>query len=194
MDDLVTWLRAQLDDDERVARAVPDGSWTLRTDKDFPVPDVAYPDHTLWLGDRLAGEVGFGDGEIRPSEAAHMVLHDPARVLAEVDAKRRILDEHDPYGTGHDPCRRNPGRYCLTARLLALPYADRPGYRDEWRPDRATLPGDTADQLAARIRGRLNPSACLHVDKTETTTIGVADLTFVCNTCGTHLTEPRPER
>jgi hypothetical protein len=23
---------------------------------------------------------------------------------------------------------------CLTLRLLALPYADRPGYREEWRP------------------------------------------------------------
>ncbi|MFF0823043.1 hypothetical protein ACFYUR_22000 [Micromonospora haikouensis] len=63
-------------------------------------------------------------------------------------------------------------------------------------PNRVTLPGDTGDtaeQLAARIRDRLTQAACPHPDKTETTTYDSADLTFVCTTCGAHLREPRPE-
>ncbi|WBB73251.1 DUF6221 family protein [Micromonospora sp. WMMD1128] len=111
-DDLVTWLRAQLDDDERAARA-----W-------------------LPLGNPTA------------ADREHIARHDPARVLAEVDAKRRIIDEHEPYpqpqrmATGEILACSTCGSVddspvewpCPTVRLLALPYADRAGYRDEWRP------------------------------------------------------------
>lgn len=52
------------------------------------------------------------------------------RMLREVEAKRQMLDEHlSYYGEGSDanwPVR------VLT--WLTLPYAHRPGYRDEWKP------------------------------------------------------------
>jgi hypothetical protein len=67
------------------------------------------------------------------------------RALAEVDAKRRILDEHRMDSTGLravcDVCADPPAyeaRWrdwpCTTLRLLSLPYADHPDYREEWRP------------------------------------------------------------
>lgn len=67
-------------------------------------------------------------------DALHIVTHTPARVLAEVAAKRRIMDEHEgvhscgfsDYDGGDDPCP--------TLRLLALPYAGHPDCREEWRP------------------------------------------------------------
>jgi hypothetical protein len=60
--------------------------------------------------------------------AAHVARHDPARVLAECEAKRRIVDsEGSPYVEGHVPATR-------TLRFLALPYADHPDYRQEWKP------------------------------------------------------------
>lgn len=90
MDELVTWLRARLDDDERVARAA-----------------------TYW------GDLPLG--HLASDLEAHLIHWMPPRVLAEVEAKRRILDAYEDE-TG----------YLL--RLLALPYADRPGYREEWRP------------------------------------------------------------
>jgi hypothetical protein len=73
---------------------------------------------------------------------AHVVRWNPARVLAEVEAKRRILDEHYPVDTGDRISCASCGEIhccpepwpCLTACLLALPYADRPGYRPEWKP------------------------------------------------------------
>jgi hypothetical protein len=85
---------------------------------------------------------------------------EPARVLADVDAKRRIIDEHaivhrnigwladgdEEYGEipvcgrcvpkhSHYSRRADvPEGWCRTLRLLALPYADHPDYRAEWRP------------------------------------------------------------
>lgn len=75
------------------------------------------------------------------------------RVLAECDAKRRIVAAH-PMGEGQDggwEIHRVVGCLtcitcgvdgadivdagpCPTLRALALPYASHPDYRDEWRP------------------------------------------------------------
>lgn len=95
MDDLVTWLRARLDEDAadiNESRALSPG------DLHWSMPD--------WL--------------------------DRPRLLAEVDAKRRILDE---VVGGLAKEERWARRFAVhLARLLALPYADQPGYREEWRP------------------------------------------------------------
>jgi len=78
----------------------------------------------------------------------------PARVLAECDAKRRIVREHRPFHVQTrndglnwdyrrcvvcDPSDRDlePSESywpCPTAAALALVYANHPNYRDEWRP------------------------------------------------------------
>jgi len=51
------------------------------------------------------------------------------RVLAECAAKRAIVERY-VYLAGHGDS--GDARWVLAA--LALPYADRPGYRAEWRP------------------------------------------------------------
>lgn len=106
-EDLVTWLRAQIDEDERVACAAVGAPSDPGTIQDLPSSGP------------------WSDFDTR---------FDPARVLAEVEAKRRILDEHDP---SHDPCDAHDAALrtitCDTVRLLALPYADREGWREEWR-------------------------------------------------------------
>lgn len=128
--DLTAWLLEQITEDERVARAAKDntaGEWAWRA-QDAPV--VLYD----YSGKRTMGE------------GAHIAAWDPARVLAECDAKRRIIEVHhareatgfDRDGEEHsamvcDACSMEDDP-CPTARLLALPYADRPGYREEWRP------------------------------------------------------------
>ena len=69
------------------------------------------------------------------------------RVLAEVEAKRRIVDAHPNVNDGDcETCVRPQWGYpthggslpmpwpCPTLRLLVLPYADHPDYRQEWRP------------------------------------------------------------
>jgi hypothetical protein len=64
----------------------------------------------------------------------------PARVLAECEAKRLIVNLHWP---GHDEepdpeggcveCGEIRG-HCLTRLYLAIPYADHPQFQPEWRP------------------------------------------------------------
>ncbi|WP_199562112.1 DUF6221 family protein [Micromonospora deserti] len=129
-DELVTWLRAQLDDDERIAR-------------EAGYRAIAWPANGTW---HLEGVEHYVVGEeeafCHPHNVEHIARHDPARVLAEVDAKRRILDflsvaQIDVSRPGQPP-EFVPGEAPPIAhpvlRLLALPYAGRPGYRDEWRP------------------------------------------------------------
>ena len=80
----------------------------------------------------------------------HIARQDPARVLAECEAKRLVVGLH---GDGEPNCMGGyveglthrqiietesyngvATGYCDTLRALALPYADHPDYRDAWRP------------------------------------------------------------
>lgn len=114
MPDLTTFLRARLDEDEQTASTA--GPY----DRDGGIE---------WA------EVGA---------ITEVLLIGADRVLAEVQAKRAILDLHtctcpNPNCTDCDACS---GQHhadptpapCETIKHLALPYADHPDYREEWRP------------------------------------------------------------
>lgn len=98
---LVGFLLARIDEDQRHAEQAAAGHW----------PDL-----------RTTGSGG--------SAAAHVARWHPARVLAECDAKRHIIElqrsdlRDDPQDWEADE----------VLRLLGLPYADHPDYRAEWRP------------------------------------------------------------
>lgn len=70
-------------------------------------------------------------------QEAHLLRYSPARVLAECEAKRRLVDfltrqsgliyeSEDDLANYLDP---DTG-----LELLSLPYADHPDYREVWRP------------------------------------------------------------
>lgn len=135
MDDLVSWLRAQLDADERVARMVTPGPWVTNGTAVWRRPDDSWDFRRAVEGRHgrmpfVVVDVGETD---EPQNAEHIATWDPARVLAEVDAKRQIVDEHAVRGGTCSACSWQDAP-CTTVRLLALPYADRDGYREEWRP------------------------------------------------------------
>lgn len=90
-EDLATWLRAQLDEDERVALAAGEQRFWQHS-------RLHDGDHTLHIGDRVIS-VGFEGGDpLRPVEAILIDRCSPSRVLAEVAAKRRLLDRYkDPH-------------------------------------------------------------------------------------------------
>jgi hypothetical protein len=81
-------------------------------------------------------------GNPTAAERNHIARHDPARVLADVAAKRAIVDLHSPHHHGACPVcwlvtKRSSLREdfpCRTLRTLALPHSDHPDYREEWRP------------------------------------------------------------
>jgi hypothetical protein len=136
-DDLVEFLRDRLDEDERQARAAmiyQDANW--RVEISGIITTSAETD--VYTDDRELAE--------------HIARHDPARVLADVEAKREIVEQHALVGDGAvclSYCHtRTPGEAqpwpCLTLRLLALPYVDHPEYQEEWKPQqlyRAGRPG-----------------------------------------------------
>lgn len=134
MDDLITWLRAQLDEREARARAATSGPWLRGLGT---VVEQAEGDDPHLVAEM---NVCADHEDRREADAEFIADNDPAFVLADVEAKRQIIDEHrDDEGW----CLRcaDPPQYdaawhkypCTTLRLLALPFAGRPGWREEWR-------------------------------------------------------------
>lgn len=145
-DDLIAFVQARLDEDEQTARAV---LWEGSGNKlSWSLPASATVD---------VGEDDFYAGD--RTVADHIVRHDPARVLAEVDAKRRRLNRHTPERrrlsladeTGTTSFAFYVCTWCTPSRTIeigqdviewpcpdvrddAAPYADHPDYRSEWRP------------------------------------------------------------
>ena len=153
MDELARWLGQQLDEDERIAQATAwcwsaqiDNSWTARPPRDEE------EGWTVWS----KGSALMASG-LEEADAQHIAAHDPARVLREIDADRalvaayeqacrkrtEIADEHwgaaGPSG-GLSAVERWKEHDAVAEALKphvlrrAAVYADRPGYRDDWRP------------------------------------------------------------
>ena len=130
MSDLVEFLRARLDEVAELAQAVhgpEDAPWWSAED----------------IKTRLC------DDQIWMHDAEHMAHHSPAFVLADNDAKRQQIDDHQPARPQYMPHQTRGCLTCTTAqawddlaneancrtlRLLALPYAAHPEYREGWRP------------------------------------------------------------
>lgn len=150
---LPDFLLARIQEDEAVARAAidpdrPGAHWQwVRTFDDVPVDDPASdPTDEFTYGLRTVEEFpttsGVGDlpafvtTGLFPSESLghrHIARHDPARVLAECEAKRQIVEMawvhlgDDDYAWGMEEAKRQ------ILAVLALPYADHPDYREEWK-------------------------------------------------------------
>ncbi|WP_445520988.1 DUF6221 family protein [Streptomyces sp. NEAU-174] len=99
----------------------------------------------------------------------HAVEHDPARVLREIDAKRKILRDLEQAGftlskaglgtPPHDLMTGAVNSLRRTVRLHAEVYDQRPGFRNEWRPQphsmKPHLDASEVGLLRARaLRGR----------------------------------------
>lgn len=124
MDDLITWLLEQVATDEVEATAAfsgqmdPENGWGID-------------------GRAITPHVGVIHEEV---QRVHVAKWNPARVLAECEAKRQILKLH----TGTHECPDNDwlgtGTYtvyrrdCQTLRLLAEPFSGHPEYQESWRP------------------------------------------------------------
>jgi len=109
---------------------------SLRSREEWPVRGgaigrhVALPQFAIHEVEEVEREVG-----------AFMVRFHPARILADVAAKRRTLDEHRPIdGRCHVCAAHHEGEWrrivapCFTVRDLAAPYQDHPDYDTEWSP------------------------------------------------------------
>jgi hypothetical protein len=94
--------------------------------------------HTVNTLDRMIGEPPIMTESWMDSR--HIAEWHPARVLREVEARRRTVEQFTMIEL---PEKSNGDAAVIGAyvkmqavlRLLALPYADHPDYRPEWAPD-----------------------------------------------------------
>lgn len=116
MSDLAAFLSARLDEDEQAVRSV------LTDGTDWEVIVICQMGVTAHLPAR-----------------EHIERWSPARMLAEVAAKRRMLDDLYPEVKGADEAiegewNSSPDNADALLEMLALPYAGHPDYRQEWKP------------------------------------------------------------
>jgi hypothetical protein len=132
-DDIDAWLSAIWDEGERIAldAAGWDRSGHKRASGHWVRTGISS------LEDDERRSVIYSDnGQVSGAVADHAAQHDPASVLARIAADRQILalGNCGACEIEMQPCDHRED----TLRLLALPYADRPGYQESWRP--AQLP------------------------------------------------------
>jgi len=88
-DDLTEFLLARIAEDEAVARAATRGPW-LYDGGGIYAPEERTATRALFREDVVYDDdCGIG---VAAHNAAHIARHDPARVLAECKAKRRIME------------------------------------------------------------------------------------------------------
>lgn len=117
MSDLVAWLREQIDEDERAAKAAGNRRWLVQ-------------DNIIELWPEREDD-GFMAWPTR-ADARHAANWDPARVLAEVEAKRAIIERHASGPAGD--CEHDGWPWpCPDVLTLAEVYRDRPGYDEAVR-------------------------------------------------------------
>jgi hypothetical protein len=132
-DALVQFLRARLDEDEQAAAASSDGPWTAWRGKAL-LHGLGQLEHAVVL----PGEgVGSRASIVTASwmDAEHIARHHPARILAEVTAKRCVISLYE-LAVEHGQTARVEA-YGDALRLFTLSYVPHPDFQQEWAPDQA---------------------------------------------------------
>jgi hypothetical protein len=136
VDDLVKWLGEQVDDDFEAARLVLGINLMVAYQRGKPVPRwVPSPE----------GDAGIWDTDGTPrvrfvwaKERDHIVRHDPARVLREIEAKRQALAHYERIRQhtrqGDEAYVLAEGAVAKQIQIMASTYDQRPGYLEKWRP------------------------------------------------------------
>lgn len=154
MSDIVAFITAQLDADEQTALLVTEGTrgWTVN-DWVAEDGDVVFAgsdfEHDITEGRFVAHAFPLEPlAPVAASIAAYIARHDPARVLADIAAKRAILALHAPIASDVSPvgellCEAETvgdNHYhstpwpCPTLCILATIHAGHPDYDESWRP------------------------------------------------------------
>lgn len=143
MSALTDFLLARIGEEQTAALAATPGPWAwteyaTADDETLTLESVTETRTVpvIWLDGYVEGLGGIA---IEPADADHIVRWNPAEVLRECEAKRRIVTAlHTWYGSEDAPNEvffsdddgwRGIG-WCV--QLLALPYADHPDYDPAW--------------------------------------------------------------
>lgn len=151
MSDLTAFLLARIAEDEAVARAAVRRNgvdeWEVESTRGTMKagPDVGRPSEVAVVIGPFKHGLDMPDtptGGRRIVVAEHIARFDPARALAECEAKRRIIgdaqqsrDLADQPGHGQAAAEARAETLEEVLLVIATVYADHPDYRQlEWRP------------------------------------------------------------
>ncbi len=134
IDSLIEWLLIQIAEDEMKARTAGSEAWKWKvidapTQRDALVRANGSICADSWGADRQ--ETGFRGAEAK----VFIERFNPERVLADCEAKRRMLARLQNLAKAWWTTTRSAEEAKSVMREMALAYQNRPGYRDEWRPD-----------------------------------------------------------
>ena len=135
---LTEFLEQEISKDEEVARTA--AGWDRSGRERVPGVWIRSGVNSV---ESVRGLVVYGDGPApNDAEAEHVARFDPARVLAECQVKRAIVEDAQRSQASLES-QRLPATDAVNGhviaqrrvvRWLALPYADHPDYQQEWRP------------------------------------------------------------
>lgn len=128
-DGLVEFVEARLDEDERIAREVEQrGPWRVAG--------------SGYLFEENYGAFALDPHGLSVNGGEHVVRHDPARVLRDVEANRKVIELYEYAEAAWFADRDKPspptvhlgGWTIAKAALMALAgsWSDHPDYRSEW--------------------------------------------------------------
>ena len=110
---LTEFLLAQIAKDEAVAKSATPGQW----ERDSGWSVIGPPPEDNWYGPNVVADT-------KQRDDAEFIAHfNPARVLAECEKNRRLIEDWGRWESYNGD---------ELMQVLALPYADRPGYLPEW--------------------------------------------------------------
>ena len=133
------FMLARLAEDEITARAATDGPW--KVDNEIYTEYIGSPSGAVVSGSRWGGEASVFDNT---ADAIHIARHDPARVLAQCAAMRKIVEQWQE-GAGRLDDQGRPAylfdplasallkSHAGWLRILASIWSDHPDWREEWR-------------------------------------------------------------
>lgn len=145
MSDLAQFLLARVAEDEERALRAPAGPWRLTEITEgiglrwYMVEGAPPPAGTSRPDQGADGDPTSVVDVEEESLGRYFERFDPARVLAECEAKRRIVELHSGtaewcgWTQGGDGTHADMGDDCDTLIALAQPYADHEDFQEAWR-------------------------------------------------------------
>lgn len=122
-DETVAFIKARLNEETSLAQAAGAGEWTTGT---HPSDECRIEGDDLTI---------YDEGGHSPDQARHIALHDPARALRGIEAKRRIVDELER-SLGLDPddesVRASVAWLSWCVRQLDTEWSTHPEFQTEW--------------------------------------------------------------
>jgi len=163
MTTIVEFLTARYDEIEAAARAAVDATpgTIARAADQWAYQHEGFAGDDYWTISTESAEIvtgGYeGGGTVSEEAAVHIALHDPAYVLADITAKRAILDSYTTTArlrddaadriraAGDNPSATDLNQWTrahmeahilreLAVLPLALPFSSHPEYDERWRP------------------------------------------------------------